>query len=198
MECAHVYSQPLPVRNKTLFAFSTQRPKSKGPRSLPHFNQPTIQGHVWIAVLCFQSTQLCTHAHTHTHMHSVSLLLSPGPTLNSSQREGLWEKEAVVVGGGAAEMVEKMQKRESFCDQCSRVLTWTCASVTRYTRHNEEWGGLEQRHRQWGRGCYWVALVFEGSFNEHWVASDPVIDTLLSPRAANTRYWAAVFELWHC
>lgn len=46
------------------------------------------------------------HNCVHTHMHSVSLLLSSGCTLNSSQREGLWGKEAamememVVVGVG--------------------------------------------------------------------------------------------------
>ncbi len=31
-------------------------------------------------------------------------------------------------------------------------------------------------------------LVFEGIFNEHSAASDPVIDMLLSPQAANRRH----------
>ncbi len=43
-------------------------------------------------------------------MHSVSLLLSPGPTLNSSQREGLWGEGGSDSGGGVAETAEKMQK----------------------------------------------------------------------------------------
>lgn len=72
--------------------------------------------------LCFHSTQLCTH----THMHSVSLLLSPGPTLNRSQREGLWGKEAavVVMGGGPVGMVERSAERQKRCAESE--LLWPC------------------------------------------------------------------------
>lgn len=52
----------------------------------------------------------------YAHMHFVRLLLSPGPTLNSSQRERLWEKEEKWLGPGVVETTE------SFCEQCGLVL----------------------------------------------------------------------------
>lgn len=43
-------------------------------------------------------------------MYSVSLLLSPGPTLNSCQRVGLWGREAAAATVGAGETPERMLK----------------------------------------------------------------------------------------
>lgn len=82
------------------------------------------------------SPMLCMNCYSsysvtqHTHMYSVSLL-SPGPTLNSRQRDGLWEWGA---GGGVAEMQEA-ESEWAFVTRAILSSTWARTSRKTSTGH---------------------------------------------------------------